>query len=47
MTQVWDIGQPAPEEVGRNYDIMLASNVLHTAPNIASAPTSWMACTLL
>ena len=36
--QVWDLNKPAPEDVGRDYHLVLASNVLHTAANMASAP---------
>ena len=35
--QVWDLNKPAPAEVGRDYHVVLASNVLHTAANMASA----------
>ena len=38
MQQVWDINQPAPGEVERDYHLVMASNVLHTAKNIACAP---------
>ena len=37
-TQVWDINQPAPSEVERDYHLVMASNVLHTAKHIARAP---------
>ena len=36
---MWDLNKPAPEEVGRDYHLVLASNVLHTAANMSSAPT--------
>lgn len=36
--QVWDIGKQAPKDVGRNYDLVLASNVVHTTPSIDCAP---------
>ena len=39
VEQVWDLNKPAPEEVGRDYHLVLASNVLHTAANMSSAPT--------
>jgi len=35
---VWDLNKPAPADVGRDYHLVLASNVLHTAANMASAP---------
>ncbi len=35
--QVWDLNKPAPAEVGRDYHLVVASNVLHTAANMASA----------
>ena len=34
---MWDLNKPAPEEVGRDYHLVLASNVLHTAANMAGA----------
>lgn len=38
--QVWDINQPAAAEVERDYHLVMASNVLHTAKNIACASLS-------
>jgi len=35
---VWNLNKPAPADVGRDYHLVLASNVLHTAANMASAP---------
>ncbi len=37
VQQVWDINQPAPGEVERDYHLVMASNVLHTTKNIACA----------
>ena len=42
--QVWDLNKPAPAEVGRDYHVVLASNVLHTAANMASALPAPTAC---
>lgn len=33
--QVWDLNKEAQPEVGRDYHLMLASNVLHTAADMS------------
>ncbi len=34
---VWDVGAPAPAELGPPLDLIVASNVLHAAPNLRAA----------
>ena len=34
-TQVWDLNKEAQPEVGRDYHLLLASNVLHTAADMS------------
>ena len=49
--KVWDLNKEAQPEVGRDYHLMLGSNVLHTAADMSGAqgPLScWsMVCLLL
>ncbi len=37
--QVWDLNKEAQPEVGRDYHLMLASNVLHTATDLSGEDT--------
>ena len=43
--QAWDLNGPAPEDVGKDYDLVMACNTLHTGADIAggspSAAESW------
>lgn len=33
--QAWDLNGPAPEEIGKDYDLVMACNTLHTGTDIA------------
>ena len=35
MPQVWDVNKPAPASLGGPFDLILASNAIHTCDNIA------------
>ena len=36
--QAWDLNGPAPEEIGKGYDLVMACNTLHTGADIAGEP---------
>lgn len=35
--QTWDVNKPAPESLGGPFDLILASNAVHTCDNMAGA----------
>ena len=44
--QAWDLNGPAPEEIGKGYDLVMACNTLHTGADIAGdLPLHCWSCT--
>ena len=35
--QTWDVNKPAPDTLGGPFDLILASNAVHTCDNMAGA----------
>jgi hypothetical protein len=40
--QTWDVNKPAPDTLGGPFDLILASNAVHTCDNMAGETLNWL-----